>query len=153
TVLWLRAEGNAVKERSAKHDALAAQQAAAEALSVADTRQARLEFDRGVALCEDGQIETGMEHLQRARDLAEATGHADLARVARVQLAAWPRKLSTTLFSITPGTRPRAIAFTADGSCLVSAGNDGRLVMWDATTGREIRSFDAPTTSDGKKPI
>jgi WD40 repeat protein len=36
----------------------------------------------------------------------------------------------------------RAAAFSGDGALLVSGGDDAKLIVWDAVTGRELRRFD-----------
>src|SRR5262245_36106368 len=36
------------------------------------------------------------------------------------------------------------IAYTPDGKAIVSGGSDGKVRVWGARTGRELRAFDAP---------
>lgn len=143
-LLWQRAEGTAAAERRAKEDAVAAHREADGALKTADARQARLEFDRGIALCEDGQVEEGLKHFHQSLKLAESTAAEDLARVSRIHLDAWPKKLATRIREFQPGGTVRAVAFSASGSRMVAAGNDdgsGREGVWEVATGREIVSL------------
>jgi len=132
--LWQRAERTATDERRAK-DATKA------ALQAADSQQARLEFDRGIDLCEDGQVEQGLPHFLRSLELAEATGSSDLDRVVRTNLAAWPQTLFARVRTVQAAGRTRAIAFTKDGSGFVATGSDGTLTLWDAGSGAKRRTF------------
>ena len=101
--LWVKAERTADDERHAKTLAeLSHERAnrearnAEEALRQTHRQEALLEFDRAVRSCEDGRVADGLLLFLRAAELAERTGQADLARVARVNIAAWPRDLPPT---------------------------------------------------------
>ncbi len=147
--LWLRAERTADAERRAKEATAAALEEGERQRALAVGREARLEFDRGVGLCEDGQVGQGVGHLLRALDLAEASGGADLARVTRVHLAAWPVRLSPRVRTFPLGRPARAVAFTPDGTRLVAAGADGTLDLWDVDAGRKVRTYRVPDAPPG----
>src|SRR5438445_532064 len=57
--------------------------------NIADRRQVELEFARAVSWCEEGRVAQGMELFLSVVQLAEAIGAKDIARVARINLAAW----------------------------------------------------------------
>ena len=145
TWLWLHAEQTAHDERIAKETARFAEdratRAAAEAIAQranADRRQAELEFARAISCCEEGRIEEGLELFVRAVELAELTGEADLARAARINLAAWPRELPPPHKSFAHTAQPRAVAFHPDGVRMATVGNRSEIYLWEIATGQKV---------------
>ncbi|QJW96606.1 WD40 repeat domain-containing serine/threonine protein kinase [Frigoriglobus tundricola] len=142
--LWVKAERTARDERDAKTEALRAQERAdgetkraAESLREVQRQKARLEFDRAVRSCEEGRVRDGLAQFLRTAELAEETGQADLARVARVNLAAWPHELPPAPRAFPHADQPRAVAFLPDGR-LVAAGRSGDLCLWNTATGERV---------------
>ncbi|AWM39479.1 Serine/threonine-protein kinase PknB [Gemmata obscuriglobus] len=153
--LWVRAEERARTEAGlrafaqaagaqAQEEQRLAQEARARAVAEVGQRQrheARLEFARAVEWCEDGRVADGLELFVRAVELAEATGDAALARVARVNLAAWGRELPKPPRRFRHTEQPRLAAFHPDGKHMVSAGRGRELYLWDLGTGARVRTY------------
>ena len=140
--LWVKAEGKADDERFANRQSVAAEatarrerEKAEESLREVQRQKALLEFDRAVRSGEEGRVEDGLALFLRTAELAERTGQADLARVARVNLAAWPRGLPPVPRAFAHTEQPRQAAFLPDGR-LVTAGRNTELYVWDTATGR-----------------
>jgi len=142
--LWVTAERKAQDERDAKTEAQSAQKRAdeemrraAESLREVQLQKALLEFDRAVRSCEEGRVRDGLAQFLRTAELAEETEQADLARVARVNLAAWPRELPPVPRVFLHTDQPRAVVFLPDGR-LVAAGRGGDLCLWNTSTGERV---------------
>ncbi|HEX8202648.1 MAG TPA: AAA family ATPase, partial [Isosphaeraceae bacterium] len=108
---------------------------------VADARRhefqltsANLALDRGLSLCEQGEVDHGMLWLARSLEIAprEAT---DLRRVIRANLAAWQTQLRhlDAIFQHDKGVR--AVAFSPDGRTVLTGSFDKTARLWDAATG------------------
>jgi serine/threonine protein kinase/WD40 repeat protein len=153
TWFWQKAEATAEDERHARTFAQQSEGRATKAFDqmleekrTADRRQAELEFGRAVQACEEGRVAEGFRLFVRAVELAEQTGEADLARAARVHLAAWPRELPPTRgAAYRHQEQPRLAAFHPDGRHMVTVGRDGEAYLWDTTTGRKVRKYDSPS--------
>jgi serine/threonine protein kinase/WD40 repeat protein len=154
TWFWLEAERTAANERQekvraerAERAAIAAHQDTTRALAVAELREANLEFYQAVALCEEGQVEAGLRRFLRAVELAESEpvrqlpGAADLARVARVNLAAWPAELPPPRTPFAHPRQPRMAAFTPDSDRMVTVGVDGTASLWDVKAGEKVHDY------------
>ena len=153
--LWVKAEDKAKSEEHAKSRSEAAEAKARSEMEktesalqemkrqqmLAELRQARLEFAQAVVSCEEGRVREGLTLFLRAAATAEAAGDADLARVARVNLAAWPRDLPPTPRPLPHKEQPRFAAFHPDGKHIVTAGRDGELYLWDVAAGRRVRTY------------
>jgi WD40 repeat protein len=162
TWLWIAAQNTAVNERQAKEHAEVAENQAKEAY--AQTAQAlqqakdsegvaldqrakatrtlaRLEFDRAMEWCEEGRVDEGLERFVRAVELAEETGAGDLARVARANIAAWPRELTRGRREFPHSHQPRLTAFHPDGRHMVTAGRGSTVHLWDTKTRTKVRTY------------
>jgi serine/threonine protein kinase/WD40 repeat protein len=147
-VLWMRAEQTAEDERDAKQRfewsekrARAEAENTRNALRETERQKARLEFDHAVASCEEGRVRAGLEQFLRGVQLAEQNGETDLARAARINLAAWPRDLSPAPRALAHKEQPRHVAFHPDGKRLVTAGRNGELFLWDIATEQKLRTY------------
>jgi WD40 repeat protein len=155
TWLWVEARDTARKERVAKEHAERAEDEATRALDRARKSEgvalgernkatialARLEFDRAMEWCEEGRIHEGLESFIRTVELAEETGAVDLARVARINLAAWPRELPPAPRAFPHSKQPRLAAFHPDGKHMVTAGRGSEVYLWDTAANARIRTY------------
>jgi len=128
---WRRAEGKAAAETEALGEARRAHREALEG-------QAQLAMDHGRALCEQGEIGQGMLWLSRSLRLAEEGRDDALDRAARINLADWSGRLSTTLARFRIPAPVIDLAFRPDGRMFVALGNDGALRCWDTESWREL---------------
>jgi len=148
TWLWIEAQNTAVNERRAKELAeraeMQAKDSARLALEESDRATnalARLEFDRAMEWCEEGRIHEGLERFVRSVELAESTGASELARVARVNIAAWPRELPRAHRAFPHAQQPRLAAFHPDGRHMVTAGRGSAVYLWDTITQTRVRTY------------
>ena len=154
TWLWIEARDTAHKERLAKEHAERAEdearmahgatnrafQQAKDSEGVALSALAHLEFDRAMEWCEEGRIHEGLESFIRTVELAEATGSVDLARVARMNLAAWPRELPPAPPRF-PTRSNRASRPPPDGKHMVTAGRGSEVHLWDTALRTKVRTY------------
>jgi WD40 repeat protein len=63
------------------------------ALKAALSASARLALDRGIMLCEQGDVPRGMLTFARSASIAVEAGDADLESAARFNMAAWEREM------------------------------------------------------------
>ncbi len=155
TWLWIKAEDTADNERHAKilsvfaeerakkkaEEAKAALEESQKQQMIADRRQAELEFERGMTSCEQARVREGLRSFVRAVELAEKTGADDLARVARINLAAWPRELPPPRQPFPHTDQPRLAAFHPNGKQIVTAGRGSEVHLWDIATGQKVRTY------------
>jgi len=99
----------------------------------------QMAFDRGIALCEQGKVASGMLWLARALELAPSD-ESDMQRVIRANLNAWQRELH-----ILTGIYPReqgvvSGAFSPDGTQILTGAFDGVAQLWDQQTGAVLGS-------------
>src|SRR6185436_6441168 len=94
----------------------------------------QMAFDRGISLCEQGKVASGMLWLARALELAP-TDESEMQRVIRANLTAWQRELH-----ILTGIYPREQGvvsgdFSPDGTQVLTGGYDGVAQLWDRQSG------------------
>jgi serine/threonine protein kinase/WD40 repeat protein len=156
TYLWQRAEDTAAKATLSEQSELRAHAATTKALERARESEgaalaaqknatrtlADREFSQAVHWCEEGRVEEGLRLFVSAVEHAEATGEAELARVARMNIAAWPRELPPRRRAFVHTSQPRLAAFLPDGRHMVTAGRGSEMVLWDTVTGEKIRKYD-----------
>jgi WD40 repeat protein/serine/threonine protein kinase len=92
-------------------------------------------FDRGLALCDQGQVGSGMLWLTRALKLAPRD-EAALERVIRANLTAWRRELHTlqAIYPYSQGASTGTIS--PDGALVLTGAIDGMVHLWDRRTGK-----------------
>jgi eukaryotic-like serine/threonine-protein kinase len=125
------AENGATRERDSAN---AARQREAEARLDERRLNFRMAFDRGLALCDQGQVASGMLWLARALKLAP---HDDAVEaVIRANLTAWRRELHTlqAIYPYKQGASTGAVS--PDGARVLTGAIDGAVHLWDRRTGR-----------------
>ena len=125
------AESLATKERDGAN---AARQREAEARLDEQRLNFRMAFDRGLALCDQGQVGSGMLWLARALKLAPRDEPVE--RVIRANLTAWRRELHT-LEAIYPYPQGAStVTVSPDDRVVLTGAIDGAVHLWDRRTGR-----------------
>jgi WD40 repeat protein len=107
------------------------------ALQEAQRFSATLALDRGLELCAQGEVPSGM--LWLARSLETAPHEAEeLRHVLRVNLAAWYRRTSPVQALLPQRDNVRAVAFSPDGRQVLTGSLDGTAQLWDAASGAPV---------------
>jgi WD40 repeat protein len=81
----------------------------------------RLVLDRGIALCEGGDIGQGLHWFARGLERAERSGDTEVVPALRVNLAAWSQRLVVPRASPHFGASVTAVAYHPDGKRLLVA--------------------------------
>jgi len=100
-------------------------------------------LDRGLLLCEQGDVERGMVWLAQSLRSAPA-GEKSLRRAARANLAHWRQRFREQRLKERPapkvvfehGAPVRAVAFSADGKYLLTGGADNTARVWETASGK-----------------
>jgi WD40 repeat protein len=114
------------------------------ALREADQLSAGLALDRGLSLCDQGDVPRGLLWLARSLELATRAEDAELERVIRRNLAGWAPELNPLRGFLTHEGQVRAVAFSPDGERLATGGDDGTARLWDVASGAALRSLPHP---------
>ncbi|HEY7308011.1 MAG TPA: tetratricopeptide repeat protein [Gemmataceae bacterium] len=104
-------------------------------------------LDKGLDLCEKGEVGLGLLWLARSLESAPAEA-ADLQRAIRRNLAAWPNQTGVLHTVLHPQGHVQRVAFRADGKTLLTVSNlganagvyRGEVRRWDRDTGEPIGS-------------
>jgi eukaryotic-like serine/threonine-protein kinase len=138
--LRISEELKAVAEREselARQKSILAQQKTALAQDrLLDLRRetAQLTLERGLALCEQGEIAKGLLWLSRALEAALEAEDRPIELVIRNQLGAWSRKIHPWQASLDhPGTIYTCV-LSKDRKRIATGGSDGHVRVWDAMT-------------------
>ncbi len=99
--------------------------------------EARLALERGLSLCEQGEPARGLLWLARALRSASEGQDPDLERVARCNLAGWAPEVVPRRPTLPVGGSTYVVAYTADGSKLLTGGSAGAR-LWEVATGRPL---------------
>ena len=98
----------------ARNDAGALAQSEAEAHRRAEHESARLVLDRGIAMCERGDIGTGLDWFARGLEQADRSADAELIPAFRANLSAWADRLVVPRVSPPYGASVTAVAYHPD---------------------------------------
>jgi eukaryotic-like serine/threonine-protein kinase len=130
TVQWRRANDEAIRaNRLAKAESVRRIQAQAEIAS--------RDFDKGVELTRKGDVDYGL--LWMAEALTETPPErAEVARVARMNLAAWEGQMHLRRAVLEHPTVVYHARFRPDGRAILTHGDEKAARLWDVVTGRPL---------------
>jgi WD40 repeat protein len=104
------------------------------ALGEVERYRCQLALERGLTLCEQGEIARGM--LWLSHSLAIAPAHdADLRRDIRANLAGWRHRVHPLRAVLPHAAFVRAVAFSPDGKVCLTGGFDKSARLWLTGTG------------------
>jgi WD40 repeat protein/tRNA A-37 threonylcarbamoyl transferase component Bud32 len=120
-------------------DLLRAQREKEAALRQARQESARVALDRGLNLCEAGDVGRGLVYLTRALDGAAKAEDADLESAIRFNVAAWQTQLwSLSNYREGPaGARLSVAALSPRGAVLAVALTNDTVELWDLRDGQD----------------
>jgi WD40 repeat protein/serine/threonine protein kinase len=101
----------------------------------AEKMSARLALDRGVSLCEHGEVSRGMHWFAQSLRMAPQEAD-DFVGHIRLQLGAWSRHLHTLQAVLPHRGWVRTVAFSPDGKFLLTGAEDNAARLWDTATGK-----------------
>ncbi len=107
-------------------------------LTESNRRLATLNFERGQTAFERGQIGAGMIWTVESLRMAAAAGDESAKHVALANLSAWRRyhvELKEVFFPAHPVT---SVAFSRDGTTILTGSVDKTARLWEAATGRPV---------------
>src|SRR5262245_28612897 len=99
-----------------------------------------LDYERGQDACEKGEIGLGLLRLVQSWRSAVAAGDpgTDWQRIARTNLSAWQRHHPKLQALFSHGASVSSVAFSSDGTTVMTGSLDGTARLWDASTRRPI---------------
>jgi WD40 repeat protein/serine/threonine protein kinase len=108
------------------------------ALNASRLLSASLTRDRGLALCEQGDIDRGLLWLVRSLKAADVPGGHDLDRLVRADLSSWSRRVHHLHGRFEQSGFVRSVALSPDGKTLLTGSDDNTAQLWDAASGRRL---------------
>jgi WD40 repeat protein/serine/threonine protein kinase len=101
------------------------------------TSLARLALDRGMNLCEQGNVRDGILWLAHSLRITPADD-ADLQHLIRVSLGGWGRQFRGLRGSLEHRGSITAVAFSPDGKTILTGSKDGTARLWDVATSKPV---------------
>jgi WD40 repeat protein len=97
----------------------------------------RLSFDRGQALCEQGDVGRGMLRLVHTLEMTPPEP-AGLRRAIRAGLSAWAGRLHVLRAVFSHPAAVRSAVFSPNGRVVLTVSADNRARLWDPTRGSAV---------------
>jgi WD40 repeat protein/serine/threonine protein kinase len=144
---WYQAHANerlaiaATNLESEKHQTQGALERAEQHYIAAQRQSTFSALDRGISLCEQGDVARGMLWLARSLSMASelpAEKRNELEHAIRSNLAAWHAELHPLRMLIAHEADVESLAFSPDCTVLLTDEADGILKLWDVHTGRQV---------------
>jgi WD40 repeat protein len=120
-----------------------------QALRESDRLSAGLALDRGLSLCDQGDVRRGLLWLARSLELAVRARDVPLQRAIRINLAAWGAELHPLRNCLVHEGFVRAVEFSPDGTRILTGSADGTARLWDGASGKPLA---APLRHAGPVP-
>ena len=145
---WRRAEDLRVRAEAASNFAIAAKNVADEGRRDAQRTSSRLALDRGLSLCQEGEVGQGMLWMARSLELASSEQTA-MIRVTRLNLASWRNRLAPLRTILADPAKILTADFHPDGSILLVGGERPGGEAGEATL---VGRCDAPADGSSTSP-
>jgi WD40 repeat protein/serine/threonine protein kinase/tetratricopeptide (TPR) repeat protein len=107
-------------------------------LNKTQEESARLELNQALDSCRQGNVRHGLLLLAHALDLATKAEAADLQRAIRANLAVWRSRLPGLKAVLPHQGEVLSVAFSSDGTRLVTGSSDRTVQVWETATGKPI---------------
>jgi WD40 repeat protein/serine/threonine protein kinase len=98
---------------------------------------ARMALERGLTLCEQGQVGRGLLWMSQSLKIAPAKA-ADLQQDIRASLAGWHGQIHPLKAVLPHRSQVWAVAFSRDDKMIVTGEEDGTAQLWEAATGKPV---------------
>jgi WD40 repeat protein/tRNA A-37 threonylcarbamoyl transferase component Bud32 len=113
------------------------------ALAEVQKYRCQLALERGLSLCEQGDVAGGMLWLSHSLEIAPAQD-TDLQRDIRANLAAWGRQVHPLRAVLPHPGYVRAAAFSPDGQFVLTGSFDRTARLWQTNTGKLLATWPHP---------
>jgi WD40 repeat protein len=108
------------------------------ALQLARHQDAKSTLEKALLLCERGDIHHGLLWLVRGLERAVLARDGDLEQAYRWNLGGWANEVHRLERVLPHADVVLATAFSPDGSLLATGCKDGRVVLWNVASGRQV---------------
>jgi WD40 repeat protein len=113
------------------------------ALAEVQKYRCQLALERGLTLCEQGDVAGGVLWLSHSLEIAPAQD-ADLQRDIRANLAGWGRQVHPLRGILPHAGIVRGVAFSPDGKLVLTGSYDKTARLWRTSTGKPVGTWPHP---------